>query len=127
MEKLMTKEFTRSALVFMVLLMIPVLVFAQDTSELKDTTEGVLRILNIVITIVFVIAVIIFGWGIVKLIMAAGDSAEIKQAKQFIWWGVIGIAILASIFGLITYLREFFGVDSGGANTIIPPRVTPIP
>jgi hypothetical protein len=100
----------------------PVIALAQNTSDLETTTGGVLDILQIVVTIVFVIAIIIFGWGIVKLILAAGDPAEIKQAKQFIWWGVIGIAILASIFGLISYLQGFFGVDPGGIN-ITPPKV----
>jgi hypothetical protein len=95
--------------------LLPLAALAQNTQPLQNTTQGVLNVLSIVITIVFVIAVIVFGWGIVKLILAAGDPTEIKNAKQFIWWGIIGIAILASIGGLIRYLQSFFGVDSGSS------------
>jgi hypothetical protein len=102
----------------------PLVSFAQDTERLQTTVTGVLGILNVVVTIVFVIAVIIFGWGIVKLIFAAGDPEAIKKAKGFLLWGVIGIAVLASVFGIITYLQEFFGVVPG-TGTIAPPSIEP--
>lgn len=74
------------------------------------------------ISIVFVLAVVLFGWGIVKFLIAAGDPAKIKDAKKFLLWGVVGMAVLASIFGLISYLQAYFGVTSGG-GTIVAPTV----
>lgn len=98
------------------------LVAAAQINRPLGTANFILDVLEVVVTIVFVIAVIVFGWGIVKLIIAAGNPTQIQQAKQFIWWGVIGIAILASIYGIILYLQSFFGV-SGGGGIIRPPVV----
>src|SRR3989338_1314482 len=91
--------------------------FANAQIGLTQVDTILFRILNTlrtVVLIVFVLAVIVFGWGVVKLILAAGNPTEIAKAKLFIWWGVIGMAILASITGIIVYLQEFFGVSSGG-------------
>jgi len=100
----------------------PLVAFAQVNKPLV-LASFILTVLQVVVTIVFVIAVIVFGWGIVKLIIAAGNPAQIQQAKQFIWWGIIGMAVLASIFGIISYLQVFTGV-SGGGGIIRPPTIS---
>lgn len=99
----------------------PFVVVAQVNKPLQ-TANFVLDALDVVVTIVFVIAVIVFGWGIVKLIIAAGNPTQIQQAKQFIWWGIIGMFILASITGIIWYLQGYLGV-SGVGGVIQPPMV----
>lgn len=82
--------------------------------QIDTILSRILNTLRTVVLIVFVLAVIVFGWGIVKLIIAAGNPTEIAKAKSFIWWGVIGMFILASIAGIIVYLQDFLGVSSGG-------------
>ncbi|OHA00468.1 MAG: hypothetical protein A3C07_01265 [Candidatus Sungbacteria bacterium RIFCSPHIGHO2_02_FULL_47_11] len=104
-------------------ILFPFAVLAQ-TDKLSPVAQNLLTALNIVVTIVFVLAVVVFGWGIVQLIIAAGDPAKIKQARQFIVWGVIGIAILASIFGIIQFIQNYIGVTAG-TGPIRPPGVTP--
>lgn len=103
-------------------LAMPLAAFAQE-DKVSPLARNVLGALNIIVTIVFVIAVIVFGWGIVKLIVAAGDPGKIKEAKGFLVWGVVGIAILASIFGIIQFLQQYVGVIPG-SGTIQPPGVT---
>lgn len=102
-------------------LLMPLIALAQINKP-QQTALNILDTLEVVVTIVFVIAVIVFGWGIVRLIIAAGNPTQIQQAKQFIWWGIIGMAILASITGIIWYLQGYFGVASGG-GVIQPPIV----
>ena len=63
-----------------------------------------------VVTLVFVLAIIVFAWGIVKMISAAGNTEKLKQAKGIIWWGIIGMFVLATIGGIIAFLRGEFGV-----------------
>lgn len=103
-------------------MLFPAAVLAQQ-DKLSPIARNLLTALNVVVTIVFVLAVVVFGWGIVQLIIAAGDPAKIKQAKQFVWWGIIGIAILASIFGIIQFLQTYVGV-APGTGTIQPPGVS---
>jgi peptidoglycan biosynthesis protein MviN/MurJ (putative lipid II flippase) len=95
-----------------------------SASKIQNVITDVTGILQSVIRIVFILAIIAFGWGIVKLIVAAGDPNEIKNAKGIIVWSVISIAVLASITGIIFYIQDFFGIDPS-QTTIKPPQFTP--
>ena len=82
--------------------------------------NNIITVAKVLVEIVFAFALVMFGWGIVKLISAAGDPGAIKTAKGYIIWGVIGMAVLASLTGLITYLQMYFGVKSGGGTIQTP-------
>lgn len=101
----------------------PAIAFAQDTTKVKGVVEGTLTIVNVIVTIVFVLAVLVFGWGVVKYIMSAGDPEGEKEARGFLWWGVIGIAVLAFVFGIIQYAATYFGVDATSGGTIKIPEI----
>ena len=93
---------------------------AQDL--VTPIANNILKTVNVFVTIVFVLAVVAFGWGIVQFIFAAGDPTTLAKAKQFLLWGVIGIAVMASIFGVVTFLQNYLGVKSG-VLPITPPTV----
>ena len=75
---------------------------------------------KILASVVFMLALVVFAWGIVKLIAASGDPGAIKTAKGYIIWGVIGMAVLGSVIGLITFLQAYFGIKSGGGTISVP-------
>ena len=100
----------------------PLLAFAQNPmlGGPMMLVTGALSILSTVLTILFVLAIAVFAWGIVKMVMAAGDPEAVKEARGIIIWGVIAIAVLASLYGLVEYLKTVFGVMSGNLNLGIP-------
>ena len=99
---------------------------AQGLPGIETLAQSALRVMNIVVTILFVLAIAAFAWGIVKMVAASGDPEKVKEAKGIIIWGVIAIAVLAALFGLIRYLREIFGVADVTNPTInVPVIVNP--
>ncbi len=112
-----------------VLLAAPVAAFAQQLTNIQSLATSTLSILNIVITIVFVLAILVFGWGVVKYITSANDATKEKEARQFLWWGVIGIFVLASVFGLVKFIGGALqvGQEGGAINvpTVVNPRTNP--
>ncbi|MDP3769761.1 MAG: hypothetical protein U1A23_04370 [Candidatus Sungbacteria bacterium] len=100
----------------------PFAAFGAAQDIVSPIANNILAVSRIAVTIVFVLSIVVFGWGIVKFITAAGDPTAVEKAKQFLYWGVIGMAIGASLFGLITFLRTYFGVEAGGL-VITPPIV----
>lgn len=64
-----------------------------------------------IVPFLFAIAVCIFFWGMVKF-MSTGDSSEKEQGKQFMLWGVIALAVMFSVWGLINLFGETFHVKS---------------
>ncbi len=83
----------------------------------SPSAEGVNTILNnilgastILIQILITLAVLTFGWGIVKLIFAASDPKQVENAKGILLWGVIGIFVLSSLYGIITFIKTYVGL-----------------
>lgn len=116
-------------------LLVPAFAFAQGTptqgtpvpTQVNTIVTNITGLSRMVITLLFVLAMLVFVWGAVKLVLAAGDPDAIKKAKSFMWWGVIAMAVLASVFGLVTFLQSYFGVTGGGGfNTVnVPSNLVP--
>ncbi len=74
--------------------------------------------------LLFAVAMAVFVWGIVKFIKASGDPRAVQEARGIITWGIVGIFILASIAGIVTYLRDAVGITG---NTVPVPMIPAIP
>ena len=104
---------------------IPFLAIAQgpDATQVNSIFKNVLSLLTVVVQITILCAFITFGWGIIKLITAGGDAKKLGDAKKIVTWGVIGMFILASLFGIITFIQTYIGITAGGsikAPTLFP-------
>lgn len=92
--------------------------------SILDIIKKMIELTQQVVVLIFVLAVVVFAWGIVKMISAAGNTEKLKQAKGIIWWGIIGMFVLATIGGIILFLQGEFGFKPN--ETITPPQFTPI-
>ena len=118
------KNAIRFSILIFISLLWPFFASAQE-DVVTPVAENVLSAVNVFVVITFVLAVAIFGWGIVRLILAAGDPTEIEKAKQFIWWGVIGMGIIAMIGGIINWIAAYLGINPFLGLDILVPRVIP--
>ena len=102
----------------------PVLALAQtpNTSGLTAIVTFIGTTVRSLIPIMFGLAVVYFFWGLTKYIRAAGDPKGAAEGKSIMIYGVIAIAIMASIYGLINYLQGLFGISATG--TVQVPTVT---
>src|SRR3989344_8184898 len=89
----------------------PFIAFASSDAE-DDTLQALVNQINAVInTIVpFLVgfAVLIIIWGVFNYISGAGDEEKRAQAKQYIVWGVVGVFIMLSVWGLVNVLVNSF-------------------
>jgi hypothetical protein len=93
---------------------------AAPLSQIGQIIDSAINLVKQVAVLVWMTALVVFGWGIVRFIAAADNQEEIKKAKGIIWWGVIGMFVLASIVGIIIVLQRDFGV--GSEAVISPPQ-----
>ena len=68
------------------------------------------QILNPLIVLLFALATVLFGWGVVRYIIASqgGSDAGVTKAKDIMVWGIIGMFIMASAWGIVFLLCDFF-------------------
>jgi hypothetical protein len=70
-------------------------------------------IINPIIVLGFVVATIIFFIGIIKYIANADDSTKRKAGQDAILYGVVGLFIMFSVFGILNFILASFGIDRG--------------
>ena len=99
----------------------PAIALAQGTaatisiSEPKTGVTNISTLINsgfqlaILVAIIFVFAMLI--WGGYGWLTAGGDKGKVEEARTRITNALIGMAIVASAFALITIVGKFFGVS----------------
>ena len=80
----------------------------------RDFVFSMLDFANFVLVpLVFAIALVCFLWGIVRYFFIGGgaDAAKQEAARGFLLWGLLAMALLFSVWGLVNMvLRTFFRV-----------------
>lgn len=67
---------------------------------------------------IMAITLVIFIWGIFKLLVSGKDSKEREKAKGYIVWGVVALAVMVSVWGLVNLMISTFGF--GYASPMTP-------
>lgn len=108
-------------IIYSAMSLFPVLAFAQANVTLNLATDLVRQgktIIDLLIPMAFALAIIYFFYGVAKYIGKAGDPKEAAAGKSIMIYGVIAIAVMASLYGIIAYLQTSLGVNSGATITV---------
>jgi len=74
-----------------------------------------------IIPLIFALAIAAFVWGVVNFfIIGADEEAKRSQGKQFMIWGIIALAVMLSVWGLVRILGRTFNL-----NTQVIPGIRP--
>ena len=73
---------------------------------------GLIGAINtIVVPVIFALAFLVFVWGVVKYFFFNGsDETARTEGKQFMLWGILGLALLFSVWGLVNLLLSTLGI-----------------
>ena len=109
------KYITAAIQISMAAVIMPLAALAEegDGGDIQTILSNTQEVLQIILAIVMTLALVVFIWGIVKFIAAAGNPQKMTQAKYTILYGIIGIAVMATITGIIAFLQSYFGVTGG--------------
>ncbi len=68
-------------------------------------------IVTVLIPLIFSVAFLVFLWGVFKFI-AADDVKGKQEGQKVIWWGLIGLFVMVSVWGIIKILGTTLGIES---------------
>lgn len=69
-------------------------------------------IVNPLIVLLFGAAFLVFLWGVLKFVRNANNEEARKEGGKHIFWGVIGIFIMLSVYGILRMVLNTFGIDT---------------
>jgi hypothetical protein len=83
-----------------------------------DTFLGKLnaKIINPAIEFAFIIALLVFLYGVMEFIRGADNDKKRSDGKQHILWGLIGFVIMFGVWGIINILINTFGIKGATIN-----------
>ena len=67
-------------------------------------------ILNPLISLVFAVAALVFFYGIFQFIRSQTSDAKREEGKRKIFYGLIGMFIMLSAYGIIRLVLNTFGI-----------------
>lgn len=75
-------------------------------------TTGIIGVLNtVVVPIIFAFAFAVFVWGVVNYFFISGaDEKKRSEGRQFVFWGLLGMAVLFSVWGFVNILLSTLGI-----------------
>lgn len=99
---------------------IPSVVFSYNngSTDLGELVSQVPSVLNQIMLLIIGLAVLAFLFGIVKYLFSGSDEAQRKKSKRYMIWGIVGITVMVSVFGLVTLFGSFFGINSNLAPAL---------
>ena len=99
----------------------PVMVFAQanpNVQNVQNFFDQVGALLTSLLPILVTLAVVLFFWGLAVFIFSAGNEDGRERGKQIMIWGVIALFIIVSIWGIVAFLGNLFGIEQGGSAPV---------
>ncbi len=98
----------------------PMVAFAQqpDLSYLSTLLNTIKGLVRNAIPLVMGLALLAFLWGVFKFIWGGEEKRE--EGKQLMLWGVVGLFVMASVWGLVQFLGTVTGVKTTGGSIPVP-------
>ncbi len=69
-------------------------------------------ILDPIIFLLFVVAFLYFLWGIFLMIKDADSNKARADGRSHIMWGIVGMFIMVSAYGIIKIVLNTFGIPN---------------
>jgi fumarate reductase subunit D len=101
------KHFILPAVVTLLLSQAPLTAYAQPVN-FAELVNMLISIINPLIVLVLGGIVLVFLFGLAKFLFSLGDTKSIEDGKQLMFWGVVGLFVAFSFWGLVALLTNTF-------------------
>lgn len=65
-----------------------------------------------VVSLLITIAMIGFIWGVIQMFINPNNEEARKQGKSYVIWGLVGLFVIISVWGLVGVLTNTFGISN---------------
>ena len=107
----MKKIIAAFSLILLSAVAVPVL--AAPPKDFKEVINNVFinGLLKPIIPLLIGLAVVVFIYGVLLLMISDGGEKK-EEGKQYMLWGIIGIFVMVSVWGLVAIIGGAFNLDN---------------
>jgi hypothetical protein len=74
------------------------------------------KIINPAIEFAFIVALVVFLWGVMEFIRGATNEKKRSEGKDHMFWGLVGFLIMFGVWGIINLILGTFGIKGATIN-----------
>ncbi len=93
----------------------PSLAFAQTLGGVNTLLDSIRRLVDGALPVVVGLALLGFFWGLMKYIFAQSDEGAKADGKKIMIMGVIALFVMVAVWGLVGFIADNLGVQTGGS------------
>lgn len=103
----------------------PLVLFAQSTtfSGLVTNLENI--VFKPLVVALLTVALVVFFWGMIKYINSLGNTKDKEDGKSLMVWGIIALAVMVSVWGLVNLVISTFDLNNATPSSITLPGSNP--
>lgn len=95
-------------------------VSTSGVNNVNDLGVQLKNYFNLAIELMIAAAVAWVIWSAFKFVMSAGDEAERGKAREGIVYGIVGMAVMMSVWGLVGLVTRSTGLSNSAPQTSVP-------
>jgi hypothetical protein len=107
-------------IIALALVLTPAFVSAQTITDVNSLTYKLTNIGNTIIEILIAFAVLYIIFNVVRFIMAADNPEKRDPIRGAILWGIVGLFVILSIWGLVNILSNTFRTNNNAPTQNFP-------
>lgn len=71
-----------------------------------------------IFALLFAVAFALFAYGVIEYLINPADESKRSKGKEYVLWGLVGLTIMFSVYGLIGILQNSFGLEDSDSIPI---------
>lgn len=95
-------------LIILLSIFLPLVVFGAP-QNFQELINLFLDLINTLVPVIFGLSVLVFFRGLALFIWSAGDSASHEKGKGIMIWGLVGLFVMVSLWGILKFAYGDFG------------------
>ena len=89
---------------------------SSNTNISSSLNASLAKIVSVIVvplvSLVFVLAILIFIWGVAGIIIYRDNAEKREEGQRHMLWGVVGMFIMIGTYGIIRLIANTLGVPS---------------
>ena len=107
-------------IIFALVPFLPAVASAQAITDVNTLTYKLTNLGNTFIQILIAFAVIYIIYNVVRFIVSGSSDEKRKEYQNGILWGIVGLFVILSIWGLVRILTNTFRTDTTAPTNQYP-------
>jgi hypothetical protein len=95
------------------LFVLPLITLAAEPKNFKELIDNVFigGLIQPIVPLLIGLAVVVFVYGVLTMVLSEGGEKK-EDGKKYMLWGIIGIFVMVSVWGLVNILQGTFGLQN---------------